>query len=134
MGAFDVPAMLDKVTEVSESDKVSWIGYSQGTSQLFYSLASDEGRISDKLDRAIMLAPCLYTKPWNDAAAHSKLFGAMRHEGVYLLNDPLVQVSESKLCRKVETWEKYTQEDYDFACMMFKQFSGMGPWPIKSMD
>ena len=62
MGRYDVPAMLDKVTEVSGSEKVSWVGYSQGTSQMFYALATDEGKISDKLERAVMLAPCVVPK------------------------------------------------------------------------
>ena len=53
--------MLDKITEVSGNDKVSYVGYSQGTAQLFYGLATQTEGVASKLDKAILLAPCLYT-------------------------------------------------------------------------
>ena len=60
MGKYDVPAMLDKVMEVSPG-KVNYIGYSQGTAQLFYALATNNAGMENRIEKAIMLAPCLYT-------------------------------------------------------------------------
>ena len=60
MGQYDVPAMLTKVTEVAGVEKATYIGYSQGTAQMFYALAVNEPTVNAKVDRAIMLAPCLY--------------------------------------------------------------------------
>jgi len=40
MGQYDIPAMLDKIIEVSDNEKVSYVGYSQGTSQMLYALAT----------------------------------------------------------------------------------------------
>ena len=59
MGQYDMPAMLDTIIEVSGNGKVSYVGYSQGNSLMFYALATIEDQISNKLDRAIMLAPCI---------------------------------------------------------------------------
>lgn len=60
-GQYDVPAMLDTITEVSGNEKVTYVGYSQGTAQLFYGLATETPGVASKLDKAILLAPCLYT-------------------------------------------------------------------------
>ena len=38
MGVSDLPAMIDKVVEVTQQPKITYIGYSQGTSQMFYGL------------------------------------------------------------------------------------------------
>jgi len=135
MGTFDVPAILDKITEVSECDKVSWIGYSQGTSQLFYSLATDEDKIADKLERAIMLAPCALTAPMFDADMHMQLFDTLRHEGIIMANDELSQAHVSKVCRKVTSRDIYPQAYYDLACSIYPTFLGdFEAWPIKSME
>lgn len=132
MGRYDVPAMLDKIIEVSDNEKVSYVGYSQGTSQMFYALATDEGKISDKIDRAIMMAPCIVIEPYMGIDYHVKLFNVLNHEGVVLMNDPLPAASEAKICKTVTPNSKFTQRDYDRACYEYKNFQGLAPWPTKS--
>ena len=46
MGQYDVPAMLNKVTEVAGVEKATYIGYSQGTTQMFYALAVNEATVN----------------------------------------------------------------------------------------
>ena len=43
------------------ADKIFYVGYSQGTTQMFYSLAyKDQSFYKDNLYKAVMLAPCMY--------------------------------------------------------------------------
>ena len=60
MGKYDVPAMLTKAAKVSGVEKVTYAGYSQGTAQFFYALAVNEPTVNATVDRAILMAPCLY--------------------------------------------------------------------------
>jgi len=42
MGKYDIPALVDKIFEITGKDKgekISYIGHSQGTSQMFSALA-----------------------------------------------------------------------------------------------
>ena len=106
MGQFDVPAMLTKVTEVSGVEKVTYIGYSQGTAQLFYALAVNEATINAKIDRAIMLAPCLYGTDESTGKAKDitmedyemdvKVFQA---ENVNLFGGPNKDLNQRKVCQ-----------------------------------
>ena len=42
LGLYDVPAFIDKVIEVSGKPKVNYIGYSMGSTQMFYGLTQIE--------------------------------------------------------------------------------------------
>ena len=135
MGKYDVPAMLNKITEVSGTKKVSYVGYSQGTSQMFYALATNEKKIADKLDRAIMMAPCIVPKPADEGVAmHVKIYDLLHYEGAILMNDKVPEATLAKVCKKVKSGDKYPQESYDMACEMHKSFQGLAPWPIKSWE
>ena len=76
--------MLDKVIEVSPG-KVNYIGYSMGTSQMWYALATDNAGIDSRVKKIILVAPCLYNVSgsvdgMNDYLAMTNTF---RGEGVY---------------------------------------------------
>ena len=57
LGIHDVPAQLDKVRAISHMDKVTYVGHSQGTTQMFYALAHDQQKIMDKVNLFAALAP-----------------------------------------------------------------------------
>ena len=59
-GQYDVPAQLDKITEVNGNNKVTYVGYSQGSTQMLYGIATEEDYFAEKLNKIIFLAPCLY--------------------------------------------------------------------------
>ena len=42
MGKYDVPAFMDKIIEETGKPKVNYIGYSMGTTQMFYGLTQIE--------------------------------------------------------------------------------------------
>jgi len=97
MGKYDVPSMLDKIIEVSGNEKVSYIGYSQGTAQLFYGLASQEDVYKDKVERAIMLAPCVYANTLG-LSYYLETYPIMRLNGINVFNDELALANMTKLC------------------------------------
>ena len=41
LGTYDIPAVVTKILEVTAKDKVTMMGHSQGTSQIFYALAKN---------------------------------------------------------------------------------------------
>ena len=62
MGQFDLPAMVDKITRESQCDALSYVGHSQGTSQMFASLCSPDTAeyMNSKVDVFVALAPIVY--------------------------------------------------------------------------
>ena len=60
MGKYDLPAMFETITQVSGNEKLTYIGFSQGTTQLLYGLATQQETYAQKLEKAILLAPAAY--------------------------------------------------------------------------
>lgn len=61
MGAFDTPAFIDKVLEVTEKPKVTLTGYSQGSSGVFYGMAKKQDYYAERVNRFVALNPCIFT-------------------------------------------------------------------------
>jgi pimeloyl-ACP methyl ester carboxylesterase len=57
MAQFDVPAVLQYVTAVTGQPKVVFIGHSQGTTQMFAALASNEAEVRSRVALFVALAP-----------------------------------------------------------------------------
>ena len=57
MGEFDIPATFDYITETTGYEKIAYIGYSQGTTQLFYGLTILPEYYRAKLSVFVALAP-----------------------------------------------------------------------------
>ena len=66
MTAYDVPAFINFVLEKTKYEKLTWIGHSQGSTQMFYGL-SDQSPINlrDKVNLMIALAPVTQIKHIN---------------------------------------------------------------------
>lgn len=56
MAKYDIPAQLDYVLNATGYSRLSYVGHSQGTIQMFAALVSQEG-IRDKLDSYVALGP-----------------------------------------------------------------------------
>jgi predicted alpha/beta hydrolase len=56
MGKYDLPAMIGKALEVSGAHQVSYMGHSQGTTQMFSALSEDE-LLQAHINIVIALAP-----------------------------------------------------------------------------
>lgn len=57
LGKYDLTANIDYVRKFTNFDKLSYIGHSQGTTQMFSALAENHGDINNKIDTYIALAP-----------------------------------------------------------------------------
>ena len=58
MADFDAPTQMNVVLEKSGADKLTWIGHSMGTTQLFYGLQSKNADyFQDRINLFIALAP-----------------------------------------------------------------------------
>ena len=57
----DVPATIKKIKEVSGGEKVAYMGYSQGSTMMFYALTKDteENYLADNMSCFIAIAPCM---------------------------------------------------------------------------
>jgi pimeloyl-ACP methyl ester carboxylesterase len=65
MASIDTPAVIDYVLSTTRQQKLSWVGHSQGTTQMFIALSQkytlkDGRHIADALDAVGMLAPVAY--------------------------------------------------------------------------
>ena len=60
-GMLDVPATIKKIQEVSGSGKVGYMGYSQGSTMMFYALTkeTEENFFAENMSAFIALAPCM---------------------------------------------------------------------------
>ena len=58
MGIYDVPAFIDKVLEVTGKPKVTLIGYSMGTAQIYYGLAKKQDYFAERVNRYVAQATC----------------------------------------------------------------------------
>ena len=64
-GAFgmkDLPSEIDVVLEVTGAEKLTYIGHSQGTAQMFYGMSQLTDYYSKRIERFVALAPCVFGK------------------------------------------------------------------------
>lgn len=57
MGIHDAPAQVDYVRQKTNTEKVTFIGHSQGTSQMFYALSVNQDFWKERLNLFVALAP-----------------------------------------------------------------------------
>ena len=61
---YDLPAVMEHIKEVTMEKKIAYIGYSQGTIQMFYGLTTNQDYFVDNISGYVALAPCaLYQNP-----------------------------------------------------------------------
>lgn len=60
MGTYDTPANINMIKEQTGYDKILYLGYSQGTTQMFYGLSKlEESFYADSLLKFAAFAPCI---------------------------------------------------------------------------
>ena len=60
MGKFDAPEQVDYVRKYTQQEKITYIGHSQGTTQLFYAMSKNPDFWADRLNLFISIAPVVY--------------------------------------------------------------------------
>ena len=89
MGLYDVPAFINKIIEITDQPKVTYIGYDQGNTQIFYGLTQIQDTFySRKLNKVIALAPCVYHDVIGSPRTYQSNIGGVRDLGIYGINGP----------------------------------------------
>ena len=60
MGDHDLPAMISKVLNVTHFNKLNYIGYDQGATQIITAMANNNTYFANKVDVVSAIAPCTY--------------------------------------------------------------------------
>ena len=63
LGLYDGRALINKIKEVTKQEKVNYIGYSMGTTQMFYGLTQiEEDFYAANMAKFVALAPWIYNE------------------------------------------------------------------------
>ena len=100
---------------------------------MFYALATNDATVNAKVDRAIMLAPCLYlTEQTADGKAkdftmegYETSIDVFDKENVNLFSGPNAADDKKKLCTGAE--------GYEVACAAASMFEQFKTLPVKSL-
>lgn len=110
MGIYDDVANIKMIKEKSGADKIFYLGWSQGTVQMFYALAHlEEEFLADNLYKFVAMAPCTYVpkdgreKYWDDTLY------SFPSVGVYDLYGPNWDTEYQTIC------DELSQEACDYA-------------------
>jgi pimeloyl-ACP methyl ester carboxylesterase len=57
MGQYDIPAVIEHIVQVTGNQKVSYVGHSQGTTQMFYGMSEFHDYYKSRVNLAVMLGP-----------------------------------------------------------------------------
>lgn len=57
LGKYDLPALIDLVHDKAGKGKLTYIGHSQGSTQIFYAMAKNQKLIQTKVELVVALAP-----------------------------------------------------------------------------
>ena len=103
MGLYDDIANIKMVKEQSGEDKIFYLGYSQGTIQMFYGLSKMESEFHvDYLHKAVLLAPCFAAFFYPEELRKPEIADAtiMKYQdyGVYAFNGPNWERDLQTLC------------------------------------
>ena len=67
MGEIDAPTQIDYIRKMTGQKKITYVGHSQGTTQMFYGLATNEDYFKDALNLFVALAPAVKMDQSNTA-------------------------------------------------------------------
>lgn len=59
MGVYDLPAAIDFVRDQTKHEKITYVGHSQGTTQMFLAIALDEVFWKKRLNLFVATAPVI---------------------------------------------------------------------------
>ena len=88
MGLYDVPANIDKVKEQTGYDKIFYVGYSQGTIQMFYALSHNQDYYAESLYKVVQLAPCFVANCGVTPEDVLETYCKYQSLGVYAISGP----------------------------------------------
>ena len=82
MGLYDQPANIDMILAVTGAEKVTYVGYSQGTSQMFYGLGNSYDYYESRINRFVGVASAVMVRGF-DYDGFNAVFKPIIDLGVY---------------------------------------------------
>jgi len=76
---------------------LTYIGYSQGTAQMFYALGTNYDYFKDKINRYVAMAP-LWKLPGYDYYTYSTVYPALLDAGIYVFGGESWDENYERLC------------------------------------
>ena len=67
MGLIDTPMFIDFILEKTDLEKISYVGHSEGTTQMFLGASLNPNYFNEKINLYIALAPVATTATWGRA-------------------------------------------------------------------
>jgi len=102
MGRYDDVANIKAIKENSGAEKVFYLGWSQGTVQMFYALAHlEEDFLVDNLHKFVAFAPCTICPDGNEESYYEDSLYAYPSVGVYDLYGPHWESEYEKVCNEL---------------------------------
>ena len=77
IGKIDAPAQIDYILKITGHEKISYVGHSQWSTQMFYGLATNEEYFKDRVNVFIALAPAV--KITNAKATYIQMLAKFEH-------------------------------------------------------
>lgn len=112
LGDYDLPTQIDKVLELTGKSSLSYIGHSQGTSQMFYALAKNEAAFKDKINLFVALAPITrldhttnsMLQNWGNNGTED-MKKVMKETGIHInaMFTPIFQTMMTSTCKAIPT-------------------------------
>jgi pimeloyl-ACP methyl ester carboxylesterase len=111
MGTKDLPATIDYITKLTGHDKISYVGHSQGTTQLLAGAGVDPDYFNSKIAVAILLAPPM------------SMFNT-KDEGMRDASEPFTMAALIAYADSIEWWNLSEYGSFDaktesLACKVF---------------
>ena len=105
LGLYDDSAMIRKIQEETQQSKVNYIGYSMGTTQMFYGLTQrEEDFYAENLNKFIALAPCVYFEH-TEYDQYVNGYGEYRKLGINVIYGPNWEQHTKDICANMsEDW------------------------------
>ena len=101
MGIYDDPVNIEFIKNEAGVEKIFYVGYSQGTVQMFYGLIKEKKAISDSLHKYVALAPCTISVSTN-AHPDQNMFKLMKMDIYALWNTPTWADDLEKICTELD--------------------------------
>ena len=108
MGHYDAPAFIQAIINITGKTNVTYIGYEQGNSQIFYGIAKNH---VSNLNKVIALVPCVYK---SSLFSDIDTFQELHDLGIHSIGGDEVDKAQAKVL------ENLSSDEYE----AFSSYSG----------
>ena len=109
----DIKANIDIIKAYAGYDIMWYVGYSGGTTQMIYGMSQDEPYLANRIQKAILLAPCTIIEPEKKPPGALEIFTAQ--VDVYEFSGPSWKDDKQRACTVTSVSVCEAMDEYDRA-------------------